>query len=91
VKNRHCSRACARGEAETRKAAIASGRNYRAHAAEAAGPPPESPQVFLRLVNTLVAPNQPMVVQGFRAISITRASWLSSSASPAATSPNQMG
>jgi 2-keto-4-pentenoate hydratase/2-oxohepta-3-ene-1,7-dioic acid hydratase in catechol pathway len=37
------------------------GRNYRAHAAEAGGPPPEHPQVFLRLVNTLVAHGQPMV------------------------------
>ena len=34
---------------------ICAGRNYRAHAAEAGGPPPENPQVFLRLVNTLVA------------------------------------
>ena len=33
---------------------ICAGRNYRAHAAEAGGPPPENPQVFLRLVNTLV-------------------------------------
>src|SRR5215471_18751208 len=40
---------------------ICAGRNYRAHAAEAGGPPPENPQVFLRLVNTLVAHNQPMV------------------------------
>jgi len=40
---------------------ICAGRNYRAHAAEAAGPPPENPQVFLGLVNTLVAHNQPMV------------------------------
>lgn len=40
---------------------ICAGRNYRAHAAEASGPPPENPQVFLRLVNTLVAHNQPMV------------------------------
>src|SRR5271166_3382697 len=32
---------------------ICAGRNYRAHAAEAGGPPPENPQVFLRLVNTL--------------------------------------
>ena len=40
---------------------ICAGRNYRALAAEAGGPPPENPQVFLRLVNTLVAHNQPMV------------------------------
>src|SRR5262249_26065486 len=40
---------------------ICAGRNYRAHAAEAGGPPPENPQVFLRLINTLVAHNQPMV------------------------------
>jgi 2-keto-4-pentenoate hydratase/2-oxohepta-3-ene-1,7-dioic acid hydratase in catechol pathway len=40
---------------------ICAGRNYRAHAAEAGGPPPENPQVFLRLVNTLVAHGQPMV------------------------------
>jgi len=40
---------------------ICAGRNYRAHAAETAGPPPENPQVFLGLVNTLVAHNQPMV------------------------------
>jgi nitrite reductase/ring-hydroxylating ferredoxin subunit len=40
---------------------ICAGRNYRAHATEAGGPPPENPQVFLRLVNTLVAHNQPMV------------------------------
>jgi 2-keto-4-pentenoate hydratase/2-oxohepta-3-ene-1,7-dioic acid hydratase in catechol pathway len=40
---------------------ICADRNYRAHAAEAGGPPPENPQVFLRLVNTLVAHNQPMV------------------------------
>ena len=40
---------------------ICAGRNYRAHAAEAGGAPPENPQVFLRLVNTLVAHGQPMV------------------------------
>ena len=40
---------------------ICAGRNYRAHAAEAGGPPPDHPQVFLRLVNTLVAHGQPMV------------------------------
>ena len=40
---------------------ICAGRNYRAHAAEAGGPPPENPQVFLRLANTLVAHGQPMV------------------------------
>ena len=40
---------------------ICAGRNYRAHAAEAGGAPPENPQVFLRLVNTLVAHDQPMV------------------------------
>ena len=40
---------------------ICAGRNYRAHAAEAGGAPPENPSVFLRLVNTLVAHNQPMV------------------------------
>ena len=40
---------------------ICAGRNYRAHAAEAGGTPPENPQVFLRLANTLVAHNQPMV------------------------------
>jgi 2-keto-4-pentenoate hydratase/2-oxohepta-3-ene-1,7-dioic acid hydratase in catechol pathway len=40
---------------------ICAGRNYRAHAAEAGGAPPENPQVFLRLVNTLVAHAQPMV------------------------------
>jgi 2-keto-4-pentenoate hydratase/2-oxohepta-3-ene-1,7-dioic acid hydratase in catechol pathway len=40
---------------------ICAGRNYRAHAAEAGGPPLENPQVFLRLVNTLVAHNRPMV------------------------------
>jgi 2-keto-4-pentenoate hydratase/2-oxohepta-3-ene-1,7-dioic acid hydratase in catechol pathway len=40
---------------------ICAGRNYRAHAAEAGGPPPENPQVFLRLVNTLVAHDQPMM------------------------------
>src|SRR5271170_4625866 len=32
---------------------ICAGRNYRAHAAEAGGPPPENPQVFLRLVRDL--------------------------------------
>ena len=40
---------------------ICAGRNYRAHAAEAGGPSPEHPQVFLRLINTLVAHGQPMV------------------------------
>jgi 2-keto-4-pentenoate hydratase/2-oxohepta-3-ene-1,7-dioic acid hydratase in catechol pathway len=40
---------------------ICAGRNYRAHAAEAGGAPPENPQVFLRLVNTLVAHGQPMI------------------------------
>src|SRR5437763_11935717 len=40
---------------------ICAGRNYRAHAAEAGGPRPQNPQVFLRLVNTLVAHGQPMV------------------------------
>ena len=40
---------------------ICAGRNYRAHAAEAGGAPPENPSVFLRLVNTLVAHNRPMV------------------------------
>jgi 2-keto-4-pentenoate hydratase/2-oxohepta-3-ene-1,7-dioic acid hydratase in catechol pathway len=40
---------------------ICAGRNYRAHAAEAGGPPPEHPQVFLRLTNTLVADGQPMI------------------------------
>src|ERR1700736_3869741 len=40
---------------------ICAGRNYRAHAAEAGGAPPENPSVFLRLVNTLVAHDQPMV------------------------------
>ena len=40
---------------------ICAGRNYRAHAAEAGGAPPENPQVFLRLVNTLVAHDQPMI------------------------------
>jgi 2-keto-4-pentenoate hydratase/2-oxohepta-3-ene-1,7-dioic acid hydratase in catechol pathway len=40
---------------------ICAGRNYRAHAAEAGRSPPENPQVFLRLVNTLVAHDQPMV------------------------------
>ena len=40
---------------------ICAGRNYRAHAAEAGGAPPENPSVFWRLVNTLVAHNQPMV------------------------------
>jgi 2-keto-4-pentenoate hydratase/2-oxohepta-3-ene-1,7-dioic acid hydratase in catechol pathway len=40
---------------------ICAGRNYRAHAAEAGGPPPQNPQLFLRLVNTLVAHGQPMV------------------------------
>jgi len=40
---------------------ICAGRNYRAHAAEAGGAPPENPQVFLRLVNTLVGHGQPMV------------------------------
>jgi 2-keto-4-pentenoate hydratase/2-oxohepta-3-ene-1,7-dioic acid hydratase in catechol pathway len=40
---------------------ICAGRNYRAHAAEAGGPPPENPQVFLRLVNTLVAHGQPLI------------------------------
>jgi hypothetical protein len=40
---------------------ICAGRNYRAHAAEAGGAPPENPQVFLRLINTLVAHDHPMV------------------------------
>ena len=40
---------------------ICAGRNYRAHAAESGGAPPENPQVFLRLVNTLVAHDQAMV------------------------------
>jgi len=40
---------------------ICAGRNYRAHAAEAGGAPPENPQVFLRLVNTLVAHGGAMV------------------------------
>ena len=53
------SRYCRRSP--TRDKIICAGRNYRAHAAEAGGPPPENPQVFLRLVNTLVAHNQPMV------------------------------
>jgi len=43
------------------KKIICAGRNYRAHAAEAGGAPPENPSVFLRLVNTLVAHNQPMI------------------------------
>src|ERR1700738_3479618 len=34
---------------------ICAGRNYRAHAAEAGGAPPENPSVFLRLRKTLVA------------------------------------
>src|ERR1700746_1798371 len=34
---------------------ICAGRNYRAHAAEAGGAPPENPQVFLRLGHTPVA------------------------------------
>ena len=59
---------------------ICAGRNYRAHAAEAGGPPPENPQVFLRLVNTLVAHNQPMVRPRISGD-------FSSSVSPAATSP----
>ena len=40
---------------------ICAGRNYRAHAAETGGAPPETHRSFLRLVNTLVAHNQPMV------------------------------
>src|ERR1700719_9609 len=44
-------------------------RNYRAHAAEAGGAPPENPSVFLRLVNTLVAHNQPMVLASRRTLS----------------------
>ncbi|HJU20665.1 MAG TPA: fumarylacetoacetate hydrolase family protein [Stellaceae bacterium] len=40
---------------------ICAGRNYRAHAAEAGGAPPENPQVFLRLVNTLVGHDTAMV------------------------------
>jgi 2-keto-4-pentenoate hydratase/2-oxohepta-3-ene-1,7-dioic acid hydratase in catechol pathway len=40
---------------------ICAGRNYRAHAAEAGGAPPENPQVFLRLVNTLVGHGSAMV------------------------------
>jgi 2-keto-4-pentenoate hydratase/2-oxohepta-3-ene-1,7-dioic acid hydratase in catechol pathway len=40
---------------------ICAGRNYRAHAAEAGGAPPENPQVFLRLVNTLVGHGGAMV------------------------------
>jgi 2-keto-4-pentenoate hydratase/2-oxohepta-3-ene-1,7-dioic acid hydratase in catechol pathway len=40
---------------------ICAGRNYRAHAAEAGGPPPENPQVFLRLTNTLVGHGSAMV------------------------------
>ena len=40
---------------------ICAGRNYRAHAAEAGGAPPEYPQVFLRLVNTLVGQGGAMV------------------------------
>src|ERR1700739_2037680 len=42
---------------------ICAGRNYRAHAAEAGGPPPENPQVFLRLVNTLVPHGQPKMCE----------------------------
>jgi 2-keto-4-pentenoate hydratase/2-oxohepta-3-ene-1,7-dioic acid hydratase in catechol pathway len=68
---------------------ICAGRNYRAHAAEAGGAPPENPSVFLRLVNTLVAHNQPMVCPKISSDSITRASWRSSSASRAATSPGR--
>jgi 2-keto-4-pentenoate hydratase/2-oxohepta-3-ene-1,7-dioic acid hydratase in catechol pathway len=41
---------------------ICAGRNYRAHAAEAGGAPPENPQVFLRLTNTLV-PHQGSMVR----------------------------
>src|SRR6201997_2829013 len=44
---------------------ICAGRNYRAHAAEAGGAPPENPSVFLRLVNTLVAHRQTMVCPKF--------------------------
>ncbi len=40
---------------------ICAGRNYRAHAAEAGGAPPENPQVFLRLTNTLVGHGSAMV------------------------------
>src|ERR1700719_88194 len=32
---------------------ICAGRNYRAHAAEAGGPPPENPQAVLPLLDTL--------------------------------------
>ena len=45
---------------------ICAGRNYRAHAAEAGGAPPENPQVFLRLVNTLVADGTPQDLRRFR-------------------------
>ena len=69
---------------------IYAGRNYRAHAAEAGGPPPENPQVFLRLINTLVAHNQPMVCPRISGDFDMRESWPSSLASPVVTSPNQM-
>jgi 2-keto-4-pentenoate hydratase/2-oxohepta-3-ene-1,7-dioic acid hydratase in catechol pathway len=40
---------------------ICAGLNYRAHAAEAGGKPPENPPVFLRLTNTLVGHDGAMV------------------------------
>ena len=33
---------------------ICAGRNYRAHAAVAGGPPPENPQVFLRRIGQML-------------------------------------
>src|SRR5712672_4850799 len=69
---------------------ICAGRNYRAHAAEAGGPPPENPQVFLRLVNTLVAHNQPMVRPRISGDFDYEGELAVSSASPAAISPSQM-
>lgn len=37
------------------------GRNYRAHAAESGGKPPEFPSLFVRLTNTLVADDDALV------------------------------
>jgi 2-keto-4-pentenoate hydratase/2-oxohepta-3-ene-1,7-dioic acid hydratase in catechol pathway len=40
---------------------ICAGLNYRAHAAEAGGKPPENPPIFLRLVDTLVGHEGAMI------------------------------
>src|SRR5271167_3580004 len=69
---------------------ICAGRNYRAHAAEAGGPPPENPRSSCGWSTLLSRITSRWCARGSLAISTTRASWPSSSASPAAISPSQM-